>query len=206
MPPAGPPGAHSDGPLLSARELGKRFAERWIFRGLTFELNRGDGLMITGKNGAGKSTLLKTLSGLLTPDEGEVRTADFDFRTGLAVSALDQSLYPHLSVREHLDLFGQLRNCPPRTDELLARIGLDSAAERFASRLSTGMKNRLKLALAIQPQPFILMLDEPGAALDEAGKELVAGICQEQKSRGALIVATNDPSERRFGTHELELA
>lgn len=67
------------------------------------------------------------------------------------------------------------------------------------------MKSRLKLALAIQPEPEILMLDEPGAALDESGKDLVAGICAEQISRGALIIATNDPDEKRFGTHELEL-
>lgn len=194
-----------DGALLRAMGLGKRFGAHWIFRGLSFELSLGDGLMIVGRNGAGKSTLLKALAGILTPDEGAVAYAHEDHRNHLALAALDQSLYPHLTVREHLVLFGKLRGCSNRADELIDRIGLQLAADRFASRLSTGMKSRLKLALAIQPQPEVLMLDEPGAALDESGKELVAGICAEQKLRGALIVATNDPSEKRFGTHELEL-
>lgn len=194
-----------DGALLRAEGLGKRFGAHWIFRGLSFEIEKGQGLMIVGRNGAGKSTLLKALAGLLTPDEGKVEIPFEDSRRHLALSALDQSLYPHLTVREHLVLFGQLRGCEDRADELIDRIGLPEATDRYASRLSTGMKSRLKLALAIQPKPEILMLDEPGAALDEAGKELVAGICEEQVTRGALIIATNDPGEKRFGTHELEL-
>jgi len=121
------------------------------------------------------------------------------------MAALDQSVYPQLSIKEHLELFARLRGCASRADELLGKIGLSDFAERLAHQLSTGMRNRLKLALAIQPNPKLLLLDEPGAALDEAGKELVLDICREQLQRGALIVATNDPSERRFGTHELEL-
>jgi heme exporter protein A len=194
------------GTLLTARDLGKRFESNWIFRGLSFEVKAGDGLMIIGRNGAGKSTLLRALAGLVTPTEGKVDISFEDLRSSLSMAALDQSLYPHLTVREHLELFGKLRGCAARADELLSRIGLEPAADRFASKLSTGMKSRLKLALAIQPNPELLLLDEPGAALDEAGKELVASICEEQRARGALIIATNDPSERRFGTHELELS
>ncbi len=205
MPPAPTGSALGEGVLLWANQLGKRFGSAWIFRGIEFQLKRGDGLMIVGRNGAGKTTLLKVLAGLATPEEGKVHFSGPEPRCDLAMAALDQSLYPMLSIREHLELFGKLRGCPPRTDELLGRIGLEFAADRYASRLSTGMKNRLKLALAIQPKPDVLLLDEPGAALDEAGKELVAGICGEQKVRGALIVATNDPGEKRFGTHELEL-
>lgn len=195
----------ADGALLWATRLGKRFGPNWIFRGLDFQVRRGEGLIIVGRNGAGKSTLLRTLAGLVTPTEGRVEIAPDDARTGLAMAALDQSLYPHLSVREHLVLFGKLRGCEHRADELLERIGLQAAADRFASKLSTGMKSRLKLALSIQSRPDLLLLDEPGAALDEAGKELVSGICEEQRTRGALIIATNDPSEKKFGTHELEL-
>ena len=194
-----------DGALLRAEGLGKRFGAHWIFRRLDFELKKGQGLMIVGRNGSGKSTLLKALAGLLTPDEGQVEVPFDDTRRHLALSALDQSLYPHLTVREHLVLFGKLRGCEGRAADLIERIGLESAGDRYASRLSTGMKSRLKLALAIQPEPEILMLDEPGAALDEAGKALVAGICEEQLGRGTLLIATNDPEEKRFGTHELEL-
>jgi len=200
-----PSSGHATDVLISGRNLGKRFGSHWIFRGLSFDVSRRQGLIIVGRNGAGKSTLLRTLAGLVTPTEGSVELGSEDPRNELSMAALDQSLYPHLTVYEHLVLFGKLRGCTHRADELLARIGLESAADRFASRLSTGMKSRLKLALAIQPRPGLLLLDEPGAALDEAGKDLVAGICEEQRQNGALIIATNDPLERRFGTHELVL-
>jgi ABC-type multidrug transport system ATPase subunit len=68
------------------------------------------------------------------------------------------------------------------------------------------MRARLKLGMALQPRPKLLLLDEPGASLDADGRELVAGICREQLKSGALLVATNDPQERAFATHELELA
>ena len=158
-----------------------------------------------GRNGSGKSTLLKCLAGLLTPTEGSIEADGFREGLDLAMAALDQSVYPQLSIREHLDLFGRLRGCDSRADELLEQIGLSAFAQRLAHQLSTGMRNRLKLALAIQSNPRLLLLDEPGAALDEQGKVLVESICREQLQRGALVVATNDPSEKRLGTHELEL-
>lgn len=186
--------------MLVANNLGKRFEGRWIFRGVGFELVRRDALVVLGRNGSGKSTLLKLLAGLMTPTDGSV---SIDGKLG--VSTLEMSVYPHLTVREHLDLSAKMRGCPARTDELLRKIGLEDAHDRLGSKLSTGMKSRLKMAIAIQDDPDVLMLDEPGAALDEGGRALVADICDEQRSRGALILATNDPAERRFATLELEL-
>jgi ABC-type multidrug transport system ATPase subunit len=104
-----------------------------------------------------------------------------------------------------LRLAADLRGCAAREDELLDRIGLTHAAGLSASKISTGMKARLKLALAIQPNPLVLILDEPGAGMDEAGKDLVQGICREQKERGVLVLATNDMREKELGTLELEL-
>ena len=205
MPPAVSSTALADGTLLRASGLGKRFGSSWVFRHLDFQIESGQGLIVVGPNGSGKSTLLKCLAGLLTPTEGSSETPAFRDGVDVSMAALDQSVYPQLSIREHLVLFGKLRGCESRVDELLEKIGLSAFAERLAHQLSTGMRNRLKLALAIQPNPRMLLLDEPGAALDEQGKALVESICREQLQRGALVVATNDPSEKRFGTHELEL-
>ena len=85
------------------------------------------------------------------------------------------------------------------------RVGLAHAARLRASQLSTGMKSRLKLALAVQAEPLVLLLDEPGAALDEAGKALLDSVVREQASRGVVVFATNDPSERRLASLELAL-
>ena len=191
--------------MLAVEGLGKRFGLTWVFRGLTFELGQGDALIVLGRNGVGKSTLLKAVAGLVTPTEGTVKLPDGEFRRVLGLSGLEQSLYPFLTVREHLALGGDLRCCEPRTDELMETIDLAYAADVFAAKLSTGMKARLKLGLAIQARPKLLLLDEPAAGMDDAGRELVSKICREQRERGALVLATNDAEERRLGNLELEL-
>ena len=70
---------------------------------------------------------------------------------------------------------------------------------------SSGMRARLKLALAIQARPPILLLDEPSASLDAPGRALVESIILEQRERGIVLLATNDPAEKEWATHELAL-
>ncbi len=192
--------------MLKVDRLGKKYSGRWIFRGLTFELGQGDRLVILGRNGSGKSTLLRTIAGLTDKTEGTVTLPDGDPRHMLGLCALEQSVYAQLTVEEHLELTADLRGCPARIEELLEKIDLAYARDVLASHLSTGMKARLKLAMAIQANPVALLLDEPGAGLDEAGRNLVARITAEQAERGCLVVATNDPIERRLANLELELA
>lgn len=192
--------------VLSVDGLGKRFGMRWVFRGITFQLSAGDALIILGRNGSGKSTLLKLLSGLTSPSEGKIKLPEGVRRTAIGLSALDMSAYAHLTVAEHLKFAATMRGCEPRIEQLLQKLGLTERRDQLAFELSTGMRSRLKLALAIQAEPALLLLDEPGAAMDAAGKAVVEEICMEQRKRGMLIVATNDPTERSLGSLELELA
>lgn len=192
--------------MLLVDNLGKRYGGRWVFRSLSFQLGTGDRLLVTGRNGSGKSTLLRTLAGLLSPSAGRVELPAGDSRLTVGLSALEQALYPQLTVAEHLRFAAKLRGCEAREDELLEQVGLGYARDVPASQLSTGMKGRLKLALASQARPKLLLLDEPGAGLDEAGRALVERIASEQAERGCLILATNDPAERRLANVELELA
>jgi heme exporter protein A len=191
--------------MVEVENLGKRFGSRWIFRGLGFSLAAGDGLVVLGANGSGKSTLLRVLIGLAAPSEGSVVLPGPDQRQTVGYSALESSVYPYLTAEEHLQTAAQLRGVPARERELLALVGLSDAADRQARHLSTGMRGRLKLALAVQAEPDLLVLDEPGAALDEAGRDLLETICAAQLERGALVLATNDERERRLATHELRL-
>jgi ABC-type multidrug transport system ATPase subunit len=192
--------------VIGARDLGKRFGARWVFKGLDFNVEPHQRLVILGPNGSGKSTLLKVLAGLLQPTMGSITSELTDYRTDIGYAALDMSLYAHLDPYEHLTLAARLRGCEARCDEMLDRVGLNHSRHLPASQLSTGLRMRLKLALALQPGPKVLMLDEPGASLDEAGRELLDGICQDQVAEGCVIIGTNDPRERRNATHELELA
>jgi heme exporter protein A len=183
--------------VLTVNGLGKRYDDRWIIRNIGFTLEKGEALIVRGRNGSGKSTLLKLVSGLLPPSEGVV--------TGpprLGYAGIDLAVYPQLTATEHLAMSARLRGCPERTEELLSKVGL-SVVNLPAGKLSTGMRARLKLAIAIQAEPDLLLLDEPGAALDEQGRALIEQVVEEQRARGAAVIATNDPSERRLGNLEL---
>ncbi len=168
-------------------------------------MRAGQALVVLGRNGAGKSTLLRTLAGLALPTEGSLEYPEGDLRHLIGMSSLEGALYPHLSAREHLEFVARARGCEPRTDELLDEVGLAHAGEMPTNRFSTGMKARLRLAIAVQHRPPILLLDEPGAGLDAAGRGLTEAICARQRTCGVLVIATNDPGERRFATHELDL-
>lgn len=194
------------GQILTVDGLGHRFGPKWLFRGLSFELRRGDCLVVTGSNGSGKSTLIRILAGLIHPTEGAIRGPGDDPRRSIGLSTLESSLYPELTGIEHLNLTGDLRGVHPHAWELLKFVGLDPTKTVPVKNFSSGMKSRLRLAIAIQAAPPILLLDEPGASLDQAGRELVASIVHNQKTRGCLILATNDPLETAFATHRYEVA
>lgn len=191
--------------MICVENLGKRLGPRWIFRNLSFEVNPGERLAVLGKNGSGKTTLLKLLAELLPPSEGAIQYQFSEIRTGLGYCALEETLYPSLTALEHLELTASLRGIAPRGNDLLERFGIGHAAAKLASALSTGMRARLKLAIAIQAQPQLLILDEIGAGLDEEGRAALDQVFDEQCQIGAVIFATNDPTERHRATHELEL-
>lgn len=191
--------------MIEVNGLGKKYGSRWILRDLTFTLQAGECLIVTGKNGAGKSTLLKVLSGLERATVGTVNTDTEDYRTDLSYCALEQATFANLTVIEHLSLAAKMRGIQSDDATIIRDCGLDEHKDHQAQYLSSGLRSRLKIALAIQSNPRILLWDEPGVALDGAGKALIQRVIQQQKLRGLLVIATNDPDERRFGTHELEL-
>lgn len=186
--------------MLNATGLGKRFGSRWIFRGIDLCLQPGDCLVVRGRNGSGKSTLLKVLAGLMAPSEGTVQRPE-----PLGYAALDLSVYPALTGLEHLELARDLRGDPVPPLESLARVGLTDAAHQVAGAYSSGMRARLKLALALACQPALLLLDEPSAALDDAGRAITAQALVDQRTRGVALLATNDDRDQEWATHALVL-
>ena len=191
--------------VVEVKDLGKKYGDRWILRNLNFSLETGDCLIVTGRNGAGKSTLLKILSGLEKPTNGSVDSKILDYRKELSYCALEQAMFANLTVTEHLGLAAKVRGITSDDKNLILECGLEEHKDVQSQFLSSGLRSRLKIALAIQSQPKIFLWDEPGVALDGAGRALIERVIGEQKQRGLLVIATNDPSERRFGTHELEL-
>lgn len=117
-------------------------------------------------------------------------------------------LYNELTAAENLGFYARLRGIPlTRTTirEAIAAAGLEGRADERVGAFSSGMKQRLRLLFAIQHAPLLLLLDEPGSNLDDAGREFLAAIVEAHLKRGILVLATNDPDEIRFGQQMLRL-
>jgi ABC-type multidrug transport system ATPase subunit len=194
--------------VIRAREVEKRFGRRRALRAVSFELEPGGRLLVTGPNGSGKTTLLRLLVGLAAPTRGSLDVAVDRSRIGFL--SHDPLVYRELTAMENLDLFGRLYRVPERRERigmLLERFGLwDARAERVAA-YSQGMTQRLALCRALLHEPDLLVLDEPFAALDEAGAELLQRELSELVEERTLVVSTHESSRLdTLATSRLALA
>ncbi len=169
--------------ILQVDELTRRFGPVVAVDHLSLTLRPGEIVGLVGPDGAGKTTTFRLLVGALRPDSGRGRIAGFDLLTQIEqarphLGYLPQrfSLYPDLTVSENLRFFAELNGMPPkdwrpRRDELLAFVGLTEFADRLASQLSGGMKQKLGLATALIHRPKLLLLDEPTGGVDPVTRQ-----------------------------------
>lgn len=181
--------------MIRARNLGRRFGEKRVFRALDLDVARRDFLVVTGPNGSGKSTLLALCAGLLAPTSGEIAVDAARERIGYV--AHEPLVYKELTALENLDLYGRLYRIPERRERigmLLERFGLwESRRERVAT-FSRGMAQRLALCRALLHDPELLLLDEPYSGLDAAGAELLDGeLAALRAGKYTCVLATHDP-------------
>ena len=186
-------GQEFSGPMISIRDLRVSYdGGREILHGISFDVQRGETLVILGGSGSGKSTLLRTLVGLEKPTSGEVwiRGKNFaaisnderdEIRTRLGMSFQGGALFGSMTVGENVALpLVEHTKLEPSTVEIMVRLKLDqvglSGFEDFLpSQLSGGMKKRAAVARALAMDPEILFFDEPSAGLDPI---IAAGIDQ----------------------------
>ena len=180
------------------------YGRRELFSQVTAEVASGQCLVVSGANGAGKSTLLKIIAGLLRPETGQV---EFGGLRGYA--APDVQLYGELTGTENLAFFARLRGIAnDDSDGLLKQVGLPAARGRdFVSAYSSGMRQRLKLAVSLLGDPPLLIWDEPTATLDSAGRAITDALLSQSRKSGRIVVAaTNDAVEaRRWGDLSLTI-
>lgn len=181
--------------MIEAHGLEKRFGEKRVLRGVDLELPDGGFAVVTGPNGSGKTTLLRICAGLALPSEGELVVGVQRARVGYL--AHDPLVYRELSALENLELYGRLYHVPERRERigmLLERFGLwDARADRVSS-YSRGMTQRLALCRALLHDPALLILDEPYAALDAQGAELLDAQFAELHGERTFLVSTHDPA------------
>lgn len=199
---------------LSAQNLKKVFNRRTIFSGVSFALSEGDTLLISGRNGSGKSTLVKMIADVLTPTDGEITleipravtsAGRFPF-LGLVAPYLQ--LYEEFTAQENLEIGLGLRGLGHSTELaklLLDRVGLGARKTDLVRTFSSGMKQRVKYAMALMHEPPVLLLDEPMANLDQEGVTLARSVMEEHRARGILIVATNDLADVSHFDHRVDL-
>ncbi len=163
---------------------------------LSLEVAAGSALLLRGANGAGKSTLLLTLAGLLRPLSGTLVFEGADPEAGPFIHHCGHrnAVRPRLTVLETLRFWAGLNGSGPLAPAAaLERVGLGRTAHLDAGYLSAGQQRRLVLArLLLSPRP-VWLLDEPSAALDAAGRELMAALLLDHLESGGLaVIATHD--------------
>ena len=200
---------------LEAKELSKRFGSRQVFAGLSFELQTGRSLAVVGRNGSGKSTLLMLLLGLHYPTRGELAyrrdgTAldDDGIRASTSLVSPYLNLYDQLTGEENMVFMATLSgiNLPGKEiASLLTRVGLEGRGEDLVAGYSSGMKQRLKYAVAMIKNPGYLFLDEPTSNLDADGKKIVRSLIEERRERSIIVIATNEEEEYSLADNALRL-
>src|SRR3954463_10883691 len=188
--------------MLEVRHLRKSYGAITAVDDVSFSVGRGELVAVLGPNGAGKTTTVSIVSGLVTPDRGEVLIGgarlggDSDpakRRIGLVPQAL--ALYDGLTAGANLQFFGALfglsgRSAAAAIDSVLTLVGL---AERAADRVGTfsgGMKRRLNLAAGLPHDPDILLLDEPTVGVDPQSRNAIFDNLADLKRRGKTLVYT----------------
>ncbi|MCS7177521.1 MAG: ABC transporter ATP-binding protein [Candidatus Kapabacteria bacterium] len=203
---------------VEAAEIGKAYVPgRWVFRYVTLRLSAGEALAVVGPNGSGKTTLLKVLCGLAEPTEGRVwamlRGQQYAPREVLSwavgVVAPFLQLYTEFTPWELVGLSLRLRGMQwdqKETAALMERLGLQGVAQQRIGTLSTGMQQRVRVALAVAHKPLVFVLDEVAAVLDPAGREAVAELVAQHRQQGGIVlVATNADYERSWCERVIEL-
>lgn len=180
--------------------LGKRFNRQWIFRGLSIELRKGKRYVILGSNGSGKSTLLQTIAGYRVPSEGEVRyvnqkreIADNLQYQFLSIASPYLTLIEEFNIDELLRFHYRLKPMLPgmSTKNFIERLQLQNINGKPIKLYSSGMKQRLRLALAFFTQAPVLLLDEPCSNLDAQGMKWYRDLLESLSDDRLLVICSN---------------
>lgn len=198
--------------VMSIKNFTKTYEDFVAVDEISFNVNRGEIFGLLGPNGAGKTTTLECLEGLRQLDGGEMYIEGVDpqkeprkLRNLIGVQLQTSGLPDNMTVDESLKIFSAYHGVEPRY-ELLTRMGLEEKRKTQYHQLSTGQQRRLALALAVNHNPKVVILDEPTAGLDVGSRTELHSIMQELKSQGTtLILATHDMAEAEKMTDRIAI-
>jgi ABC-type multidrug transport system ATPase subunit len=186
---------------LKLNNTGKRFRYEWIFKNVNHTFKSGTSYALLGPNGSGKSTLMKILSGHLTPSVGEIQflqdgkkiIAD-EIYPFISYSAPYIEVIEEMTLTEIIDFHSKFKPFSNglKTNDIITLLGFKNAADKEVRFFSSGMKQRLKLALCICCQTPILLLDEPTTNLDAQGVAWYQDLMMRFSDKNRLVVVASN--------------
>lgn len=199
--------------VITLEDIGKRFGREWIFRGVNTELIPEKKYAITGPNGSGKSTLLKIISGGLTPTKGQLlykiphirNPKDEHILPEIAFAAPYIQLIEEFTLNEMIEFHFHFKKMKVSKEDFLEKCTLKGNENKLLSHFSSGMRQRLKLSLAMMSDTKVLILDEPTSNLDEKGCAWYQQMVQEFSSNRLFIIGSNIREEYSFCDEELNI-
>jgi ABC-type lipoprotein export system ATPase subunit len=212
-------------PLLEAVDVVRTYhgaTDVPAVRGVTLSVRPEEFIALLGPSGSGKSTFLGMLSGLDTPDAGEVRWCGTPFAAlppeerrvvhneGLGIVFQAYGLLPSLSAVENVELplriRGERADARSAASALLERLDLHDRLEHRPFELSGGQQQRIAVARALVGTPTVVLADEPISEVDEAnGERILAALCDVASRGGAVVLATHNPQALEYATRAVLL-
>ena len=198
--------------MIEFKNVGKQFKDNVVLKGLTLEIKEGELVVFIGPSGCGKTTSLKMINRLIEPSSGTIlvngkdimKTDTIELRRHMGYVIQQTGLFPHMTVRENIQLIAGLEGkdhdqMDLRTEELLQMVGLDPKQfiDRYASELSGGQQQRVGFARALMNDPDVILMDEPFSALDPVTRndlqEELFNLQEEVKK--TIVFVTHDMDE-----------
>lgn len=201
---------------VNLTDVGRRYNREWIFKHIHYEFESGQSYAILGPNGSGKSTLLKVLSGSLSPSAGTIlfevdnkAIAVEDIFGFLSLATPYVELIEEFTLREQIQFHFKFKNYLAgfTEREVVQLLGLEKAIDKELKYFSSGMKQRVKLALACCSDSLLVLLDEPTSNLDAVGEEWYLELINKTKHENRLfIICSNQEKEYHFCDHKLSIS
>lgn len=194
---------------IIATGIHKKFRQEWVFKALNYTFESGKSYAIIGQNGAGKSTLLKTLAQYSLPNKGKVEFEGIteDVNKQISFAAPYSELIEEFTLPELLNFLVQINFLEARWDfnTFTSFIDLQPSETKYIKNFSSGMRQKVKLGIALAADRPILCLDEPTSNLDEKAKNWFYKALESQRHK-LILIASNEQAEINLCTDQLAIA
>ncbi len=192
---------------IQLENIGKRFNREWIFKNVNLKFEDNVCIAITGGNGSGKSTLLQIISGYFTPSAGRItwnaggqKISSDDIFKHISWATPYVSVYDEFTLKENVEFFLKFKKLRGGVgaEEFAQKVSLENQMNKPLKQFSSGMRQRVKLGLAIMADTPLLLLDEPTSHLDSHNTQWYQKLLSEYKNHRSIFISSNNNADEIF--------